>query len=72
MFLIIITRQLYETNKIHISFRYDTFKTGNCLSVLDIVKKESGIKCHFLHGCLLNYHNFFIVVADSFFTISYA
>ena len=25
-----------------VSFRCDTFKTGNCLSVLNIVKKEPG------------------------------
>ena len=61
-----------KTNRLNVSFRCDTFKTWNCLSVLDIVKKESIIKCLFLYGCLLNYHNFFIVMADSFFTISYA
>jgi hypothetical protein len=48
------------------------FKTGNCLKGLEIIKKELGIKCHFCLTLWLRYHYFFIVMAGSFFMISYS
>ena len=47
------------------SFRYDTFKTGNCLSALEIVKKEP---CRILSSFIKGLATVTIVfIRDEFF-----
>jgi hypothetical protein len=46
---------LYNIKLLDVSFRYDAFKTGNCLSALESVKKEPcGIFCSLFINVLLN------------------
>ena len=47
------------------------FKLENCLSILEIVKKELNIKYYICPAVCLNYYNLFRAMAGSFFTISY-